>query len=270
MAALLPRAVHRCARARAAAPRWLVAFPARAGAGGSAAAARRSPHHRAVPIIGPRRTRLVAQIAAAVIGAGFVIGLQLAAIASYGTLSRLAVLASEPFVRHAPAVDSAIWWPARAVLGDAPPLAALIAASALLLAAADRDRGAALCRLHHRGRGRVSTTTPRGARSLARFRDPLADGDAARKEWRCCGATLAGVADADAAALSAAAGLPAVAQLRRRSGARILLVPVLVMAAGQLRRRPRLARDLRRGCARPGRDRAAHRRAGRCAPRSKR
>jgi hypothetical protein len=42
----------------------------------------------------PERTRLVAQIVAAVIGAAFVIGLQLAAIASNGTLSRYAVLAS--------------------------------------------------------------------------------------------------------------------------------------------------------------------------------
>jgi ABC-2 type transport system permease protein len=45
-------------------------------------------------LIAPRRTRLVAQIVAAVIGAAFVIGLQLAAIASNGTLSRYAVLAS--------------------------------------------------------------------------------------------------------------------------------------------------------------------------------
>ena len=44
--------------------------------------------------IGPRRTRLIAQIVAAVIGAAFVIGLQVAAILSYGTLSRIAVLQS--------------------------------------------------------------------------------------------------------------------------------------------------------------------------------
>ena len=42
-------------------------------------------------LIGPKRTRLVAQIVAAVIGAAFVIGLQVAAILSYGTLSRIAV-----------------------------------------------------------------------------------------------------------------------------------------------------------------------------------
>jgi ABC-2 type transport system permease protein len=41
-------------------------------------------------LIGPSRTRLVAQILAAIIGAGFVIALQIAAILSYGTLSRFA------------------------------------------------------------------------------------------------------------------------------------------------------------------------------------
>ena len=45
--------------------------------------------------IGPKRTRLVAQIVAAVIGAAFVIGLQVAAILSYGTLSRGDVLRSD-------------------------------------------------------------------------------------------------------------------------------------------------------------------------------
>src|ERR1700735_1511920 len=39
-------------------------------------------------IIGPKRTRFVAQVVAAVIGAAFVIGLQIAAIQSYGTITR--------------------------------------------------------------------------------------------------------------------------------------------------------------------------------------
>ena len=46
--------------------------------------------------------------------AGFVIGLQLAAIVSHGTLSRLAVLASDPIVSIAPDIGSIVWWPALA------------------------------------------------------------------------------------------------------------------------------------------------------------
>jgi len=87
-------------------------------------------------IIGARRTRLVAQVAAAVIGAAFVIGLQVAAILSYGTLSRVSVLQSAAVLALAPEPDSILWWPARAALGDGIDLAGVLAASFSLLAIA--------------------------------------------------------------------------------------------------------------------------------------
>ncbi len=52
--------------------------------------------------IGPRRTRAIAQIVAAVIGAAFVIGIQFAAISSLGTISRAALLQMPALVRAAP------------------------------------------------------------------------------------------------------------------------------------------------------------------------
>jgi len=67
--------------------------------------------------IGPKRTRLCAQIVAAVIGASFAIGVQFAAILSYGAPSRVAFLQSEAVIRYAPDSGSALWWPARAILG---------------------------------------------------------------------------------------------------------------------------------------------------------
>lgn len=87
-------------------------------------------------LIGPKRTRLVAQVVAAVIGAAFVIGLQAAAILSTGSLSRLDLLTSERVLALAPAVDSPIWLPARAMMGDGPALAGAMIAGAALLAAA--------------------------------------------------------------------------------------------------------------------------------------
>src|SRR6202021_773619 len=69
-------------------------------------------------LMGPKRTRLIAQIVAAVIGAAFVIGLQVAAILSYGTISRVAVLQSQAVLTYAPDLDSLVWWPARAAMGD--------------------------------------------------------------------------------------------------------------------------------------------------------
>ena len=85
--------------------------------------------------IGPRRTRLVAQVVAAVIGAGFVIALQIAAILSYGTLSRFAILTSDAATAFAPGHDSMLWWPARAALGDGKALLLLLASGLLLLGA---------------------------------------------------------------------------------------------------------------------------------------
>src|SRR5258705_6875027 len=86
-------------------------------------------------LIGPSRTRLVAQILAAIIGAGFVIALQIAAILSYGTLSRFAVLTSDAAAAYAPEIESIVWWPARAALGDGQALLCLLAGSLLLLGA---------------------------------------------------------------------------------------------------------------------------------------
>jgi ABC-2 type transport system permease protein len=84
--------------------------------------------------IGPRRTRVVAQIVAAVVGAAFAIGMQIAAIVSYGTMSRMDILRSAVLVRLAPDAGSLIWWPARAVLGEPVALAALLGVSIAALA----------------------------------------------------------------------------------------------------------------------------------------
>ena len=82
--------------------------------------------------IGPRRTRLAAQIVAAVIGGMFVIGLQMAAMFSTGTMSRLAFLQSKYVLTHAPDIHSAFWWPARAALGDVQTLITVVVASLVL------------------------------------------------------------------------------------------------------------------------------------------
>ncbi len=80
-------------------------------------------------LIGPKRTRLAAQICAAAIGAVFVIGLQVAAMFSIGTMSRLAFLRSQYVLARAPGADSALWRPAHAALGDPAALAAVLVAS---------------------------------------------------------------------------------------------------------------------------------------------
>ena len=115
--------------------RWLAAYGVVVAIGLSAAAVAIAVTIVLFRLIGPSRTRLVAQILAAVIGAGFVIALQIAAILSYGTLSRFAVLTSDAAAAFAPDAGSIVWWPARAALGDGEALLLLLAGGLVLLGA---------------------------------------------------------------------------------------------------------------------------------------
>ncbi|MGZ3322762.1 MAG: permease, partial [Xanthobacteraceae bacterium] len=115
--------------------RWFAAYGVVVAIGLSAAAMAIAATVLLFRLIGPSRTRFVAQILAAVIGAGFVIALQIAAILSYGTLSRFAVLTSDAAAVFAPDIDSIVWWPARAVLGDGEALLLLLGGGLVLLGA---------------------------------------------------------------------------------------------------------------------------------------
>ena len=75
---------------------------------------------------GPRRTRLIAQIIAGVVGAGFVIGIQAIAILNLGSLNRFDILQSADFIAAMPGAESVLWLPARAAMGSLPE-AALVA-----------------------------------------------------------------------------------------------------------------------------------------------
>jgi ABC-2 type transport system permease protein len=185
-------------------------------------------------VLGAQRTRLIAQIVAAVIGAAFVIGLQVAAILSYGTISRIAVLQSDAVLAHAPGPDSMLWLPARAALGDGAALVAVLAAGVLLLGAAIAlvaprfadytiaAVGAGHARLVNKGRpAAFHKTSPR--RALR------------QKEWTLLRRDPWLVSQTLMQMLYLIP--PAILLWRsfdRGNGATVLAVPVLVMAAGQL------------------------------------
>lgn len=113
--------------------RWLAAFGVVIAMGLSAAAIAIAVTILLFRLIGPARTRLIAQILAAIIGAGFVIALQIAAIMSYGTLARFTILTSGSLAAYAPEIDSIWWWPARAAMGDHEALLLLLALALVLL-----------------------------------------------------------------------------------------------------------------------------------------
>ena len=197
--------------------RWFSAFGVVIAIGLSAAAVAIAITVLLFRLIGPSRTRLVAQILAAIIGAGFVIALQVAAILSYGTLSRFAVLTSDAAAAYAPDFDSPLWWPARAAIGDGEMLSLLLAASLVLL-------GGVMAIFSPKFAGTVvsasaTATTIRQRISRHRVSPRLAAVGAALEGIPAAAArSLAGVAEPDAAALSGAAGPDAVAQLLRQFG----------------------------------------------------
>jgi ABC-2 type transport system permease protein len=115
--------------------RWLGAYGLIAAMGATATALAMGLSVAMFRLIGAKRTRFVAQVVAAVIGAAFVIGLQIAAILSYGTISRVTVLQSHALLAHMPDAGSVIWWPARAALGDGVALLGVLAISLAMLAA---------------------------------------------------------------------------------------------------------------------------------------
>ncbi|HET7849368.1 MAG TPA: permease [Pseudolabrys sp.] len=214
--------------------RWLAAYGVVAAMGAVAAAAAVALTMALFRTIGARRTRLIAQIVAAVIGAAFVIGLQIAAILSFGTLSRFAPLQSEWLIAHAPGTASLVWWPARAALGDGVALALVSAISAGLLCGSILFFAGGFGE-HALAAAGVSSTVVRQSRWSQRFRHGSPRRVLRRKElllllrdpW-LMSQTLMQILYL----------LPPAVMLWRSFrdgiGASVVLVPVLVMAAGQL------------------------------------
>jgi len=210
---------------------WLAAYGVVAALGFAAAACSVALTIALFRTIGPKRTRLVAQIVAAVIGAAFVIGLQVGAILSYGTLSRVDILRSDAFVALAPDVANLVYWPARAMLGDSTALAGVLLVGLILLA------GAVLMFSprfgdHAVAAAGVSHTVTRHWSAGFRAASP---GRALRdKEWMLL------IRDPwlmSQTLMQILYLLPPALLLWRsfgEDGALLVLVPVLVMAAGQL------------------------------------
>lgn len=212
--------------------RWLAAYGVVFAMGAVATAAALALTIALFRIIGAKRTRLVAQIVAAVIGAVFVIGLQITAIFSAGNLSRLAALQSDWM--SVPDSDSAFWWPARAVLGDYTALVGVfasgIAALGLAIAIFSRRFGE-----HAIAAAGVSSTAVRQRRWVHAFRRRSPRRTLRHKEWTLLQRDPWLVSQTLMQILYL---LPPALLLwvtfRKGHDAFVVLIPVIVMAAGQL------------------------------------
>jgi ABC-2 type transport system permease protein len=162
-----------------------------------------------------------------------VIGLQMAAIVSYGTISQITFLSSEAMAAAVPAVDSFVWLPARAILGDLTALAAVLVAAALTLAAAI---AAFSSRFGEHAVAAAGIAGPSGRQARARpFRISSPRRLLRHKEWKLL------IRDpwlASQTLMQLLYLLPPALMLWQAFGRGaddlVLLVPVLVMAAGQL------------------------------------
>ncbi len=214
--------------------RWLSAYGVVVAVGALAAGLSVALTVALFRTIGPKRTRLAAQIVAAIVGATFVIGLQVAAILSYGTLSYFTFLKSDLLVSFVPAVESVVWWPARAMLGDLTALAAVLSAGILLLGLAIATFSARFGD-HAVAAAGVSDSGVMQRRWQSGFRRASPRSAMRRKEW-----TLLRRDPwlASQTLMQLLYLLPPALMLWRAFGGHnddmVLLVPVLVMAAGQL------------------------------------
>jgi ABC-2 type transport system permease protein len=213
--------------------RWLGAYGVVVAMGATAAAGSVALTVLLFHLIGPKRTRMAAQIVAAIIAAVFIIGLQVAAILSQGTLSRMVFLESDTLVALVPEVDSFVWWPARAALGDLTALTVVLGGSLALLGAAIVVFSARFGDHAIAASNTAQNTAQKAPRSG--FRARSAARVLRQKEWTLLARDPWLVSQTLMQILYL---LPPALLLWRSygegTGALVVLVPVLVMAAGQL------------------------------------
>ena len=112
---------------------WLAAYGVLIGLGGIATAGAVLMTLFLFRTVGAARTRLIAQIVAAVVGAGFVIALQAVAIFLGQGLSRMSLFSSQSAAEAAPATKSVVWLPAQATMGDPLSLLVVMIVCAIIL-----------------------------------------------------------------------------------------------------------------------------------------
>ncbi|MEO0729845.1 MAG: permease, partial [Pseudomonadota bacterium] len=213
--------------------RWLAMIPTLFAAAACATAVAVLATIAMFKTLGARRTRLIAQIIAAVVGAAFLIGTQIAAIVSYGQMSRIELFSSAELQEWLPSITSAVWIPARAAMGQPFELILMVGASFALLAVVIAA---------HAGRfGEyvlVAASASEGGDGSAKgttFASRSPEDALRKKEWRLLARDPWLVSQTLMQVLYLVP--PAVLLWQNygdETGAFVILAPVLVMAVGQL------------------------------------
>ncbi|MBN9671222.1 hypothetical protein [Roseibium aggregatum] len=184
--------------------------------------------------VGAQRTRFLAQILAAVVGASFLIGMQVVAILSFRSMSRFTLLDPAFLAEHAPGANSAWWVLARAVTGETGALIPVLAVSVFFFAAG-AWRGAVQFRSIVVLALGVTEKTPRGRASDRSFRGYSPLGALVSKELKLIARDPWLISQTLMQVLYLIP--PAVmlwVSLGDTAGVSVIVAPVVVMAVGQL------------------------------------
>lgn len=215
-------------------PAWLAAYPVLVVVAMVATAIAVWVMMALFRLIGAARTRLVAQIVAAVIGASFLIGIQVIGILFYNNLSRFAVLQDHAVIAAMPAPDSWAWLPVWAAMGHAPALLTVVLMAVALLGLTiwqtSKNFGALVLTTSSLAEGGAATAQQRRA-----FRQFTPCQALRAKEWQLLRRDPWLVSQTLMQVLYL---LPPALLLWKNYGAAagfvVILAPVLVMALGQL------------------------------------
>ena len=215
-------------------PQWLAAYGVLAAMAAGTTAIAAMVIVLMFKTIGAARTRFVAQLIAAIVGATFVIGIQIIAIIYYGNISRLEVLTSDMVYAMAPHINSLWWMPVRALTGEVSAFATILifgfgALSFAILFAAPKFGNSIVAT------GSVSYHIEKPKTNYRRFRNLSAPRALRHKEWVLLMRDPWLISQTLMQILYL---LPPAFLLWRNfsgsAGALAIVVPVIVMAAGQL------------------------------------
>ena len=214
--------------------RWLAGYAVMLALAVSAVAAATAMTVGLFRTIGPKRTRAIAQVVSAIVGAAFAIGVQLVAILSYGSLTQIQLVRLDLLENLAPDASAPLWWPARATIGEPLPLVTVCLVSGLALFGAIAVFAPRFGSLALSTAGVVHSPARSGPRR-AMFQGRSPSSVLRRKEWSLLlrdpwlmSQTLMQLL------YLLPAGVVLYLNFNGGGGAPALLVPVLILAAGQL------------------------------------
>ena len=215
-------------------PKWLSAYAVIASASAVATAISVIVTVVLLKSVGPRMTRFIAQVLAAIIGAGLLIAAQLIAIVSHGSISRFELITSTEFLKVLPDTNHLLWLPAWAAMGHVIP-ALTVSAFAILLLAGVMFLLSSHIADHATATVGMTEHSPRRAKASRPFRASSQSQALRRKEWRLL------IRDPwlmSQTLMQMLYLLPPAALLWRNfgenAGTHAIIAPILVMALGQL------------------------------------